>query len=104
MSDRRPYVEVHDGDGPPALLVHGMLSSRAQWLLNLDALRSVCTPVVLELWGHGRSPTPEDPGAYAPEAYGETFDAIRRDLGVDRWFLIGQSLGAALTMRYALDR
>src|SRR5436190_9312544 len=104
MSDRRPYVEVHDGDGPPALLVHGILSSRAQWLLNLDALRTVCTPVVMELWGHGRSPLPDDGAAYQPDGYIETFEAIRADLGVQRWFVIGQSLGAALTLRYALER
>ena len=99
----RPHVEVHDGNGPPALMVHGILSSRAQWLLNLDALRTVCTPVVMELWGHGRSPLPDNPEPYAPGGYVETFESIRDDIGADRWFVIGQSLGAALTLRYALD-
>jgi pimeloyl-ACP methyl ester carboxylesterase len=98
----KPHIEVHDGNGPPALLVHGILSSRAQWLLNTDALREVCSPVVVELWGHGRSPLPDDRGAYEPDGYVETFEAIREALGADRWFVIGQSLGAALTLRYAL--
>src|SRR4051812_13544831 len=98
------HVEMHEGDGPPTLLVHGILSSRAQWLLNIEALRQVCTPVVIELWGHGRSPVPDDAAAFEPDAYEELFDAIRDDLGADRWFVIGQSLGAALTLRYALDR
>src|SRR5947208_12125416 len=98
------HVEVHEGDGPPALLVHGILSSRAQWMLNIEALQRVCTPVVVELWGHGRSPVPDDAAAFEPDAYVELFDGIRASLGVDRWFVIGQSLGAALTLRYALDR
>src|SRR5947207_8623520 len=99
----RPHIEVHDGDGPPALMVHGILSSRAQWLLNIAALRTVCTPVVVELWGHGRSPLPDERDAYEPAGYVELFESIREELGVDQWFVIGQSLGAALTLRYALD-
>ncbi len=98
-----PTYEIHEGAGPPLLLVHGFLSSRAQWRLNIEALRAVCRPVVLELWGHGRSPAPEDPAAYRVRAYGEAFEAIRDRLGVDRWFVCGQSFGAGLTLRYALD-
>ena len=103
MSDRL-HVDVHEGNGPPALLVHGILSSRAQWLLNVEALQRVCTPVVVELWGHGRSPVPDEAGLFEPAAYVDAFDEIRAGVGVDRWFVIGQSLGAALTLRYALDR
>jgi pimeloyl-ACP methyl ester carboxylesterase len=98
------HVDVHDGDGPYALLVHGILSSRAQWMLNLDALRDVCRPVVVELLGHGRSPAPDDPDPYTPEGYVAAFERVREELGAERWLVVGQSLGAALTLRYALDR
>lgn len=97
-----PYYEVHSGDGPCLLLVHGMLSSRAQWMLNLEALAAVCRPVVLELWGHGRSGSPTDPAAYHPDAYVATFERIRERVGAERWFVCGQSFGAALTLRYTL--
>ena len=97
-----PYYEVREGKGPYALMVHGFLSSRAQWLPNLGALSTVCRPVIVELFGHGRSPAPEDPADYAPERYVDAFERIREQLGVDRWFVIGQSLGAGLTLRYVL--
>lgn len=97
------YYEVHDGSGPLLLLVHGMLSSRSQWLPNLTTLRRVCRPVVVELFGHGRSPAPDDPALYAPEHYGREFETIRELLGAEKWLVCGQSLGAALTVRYALD-
>jgi pimeloyl-ACP methyl ester carboxylesterase len=97
------YYDVHDGSGPYALLVHGFLSSRAQWTLNLAALSAVTRPVVVELFGHGRSPSPPEGDAYTPEGYVREFERIREALGADRWFVIGQSLGAALTLRYALD-
>ena len=96
------HWQQHPGEGPPALFVHGILTSRAQWTPNLDALASVCQPVVAELLGHGRSPAPAEPEPYEPAAYVATFEAIRERLGVDRWFLVGFSLGAALTLRYAL--
>lgn len=96
------YYEVHEGQGPYLVLVHGYLSSRAQWLLNLEALSRVARPVVIELLGHGRSPTPQPPGPYLPDSYVEQLEALRRALGAERWFLCGQSLGAGLTLRYAL--
>ncbi len=97
------YHEVHGSRGPYLLLVHGMLSSRAQWMLNIEALCEFSRPVVVELFGHGRSPTPDQPRAYSPEQYMAEFEEIRRSLGAERWLVCGQSLGAALTLRYSLD-
>jgi pimeloyl-ACP methyl ester carboxylesterase len=97
------HVDVHLGGGPAILMVHGFLAGRALWRANLEALRVVATPVVVELYGHGRSPSPLDPSAYHPDAYVAAFEEIRRELGVDRWFVLGHSLGAALTLRYVLD-
>jgi pimeloyl-ACP methyl ester carboxylesterase len=97
------HVEVHGTGGPFVLLVHGILASRAQWLHNLDAISAVGRPVVVELLGHGRSPAPDDAAAYAPAAYVAEFEHVRKAVGADRWVVCGQSLGAALTLRYALD-
>ena len=98
-----PYVEVHsDAPGPYLLLVHGLLSSRAQWRANLAGLQAFCRPVVVELWGHGRSPTPENADAYSVRSYIYIFEKIRQSLGVERWLICGQSFGAGLTVQYAL--
>lgn len=98
----RLHHEVHPGQGPYLLLVHGFLSSRGQWRPNLAALGEVVRPVVVELLGHGRSPAPHEPEQYRVESYIGAFEAIRAGLGVDRWFVCGQSFGAGLTIRYAL--
>ena len=98
----RLHVDLHDGEGPYLLLVHGMLSSRAQWMPNLEALSQFSRPVVVELWGHGRSPTPEQMHHYTPDAYVEQFETLREDLGAERWLICGQSMGASLTLRYVL--
>jgi pimeloyl-ACP methyl ester carboxylesterase len=97
------HVEIHRGAGPPLLLVHGIMAGRALWGANVEALRAVATPVVVELYGHGRSPTPEDGARYEPRSYVSAFEEIRVGLGAERWYVAGHSLGAALTLRYALD-
>jgi len=94
---------VHEGQGPALLLVHGFLSSPRQWLLNLPGLARHCRPVTVSLWGHGGAPTPEAPDAYHPAAYVAEFERIRAELGTERWFVLGYSLGAGLTIRYALS-
>ncbi|MDG1133455.1 MAG: alpha/beta fold hydrolase [Pseudomonadales bacterium] len=95
--------KVHPGDGPFLLLLHGFISSSAQWLDNLQALGKVCRPVTVDLWGHGDSPAPEDLHYYSPAAYGRQFNAIREALGAQKWFVCGYSLGAGLTIRYTYD-
>ena len=92
---------VHPGQGPYLLLVHGFLSSSAQWMLNLAALSKVCQPVTVDLWGHGASPAPEDQNLYKPAHYAEQFEFVRRDIGTSRWFVCGYSIGASLTLHYA---
>lgn len=82
--------------------MHGLLSSRAQWRPNLAALCQHFRPVVVELLGHGRSPSPDTAGAYEPDAYVEAFESLRASLGAEQWLVCGQSLGAALSLRYVL--
>jgi len=96
------YHEIHGSKGPFLLMVHGIMSSRAQWIPNLEALKDFCRPVVVELFGHGRSPSPDEPEYYYPDNYVREFERIREKLGTERWFICGQSLGASLTLRYSL--
>ncbi|MFI4974821.1 MAG: alpha/beta fold hydrolase [Caulobacterales bacterium] len=92
-----------EGSRPFLLLVHGFLSSRAQWRPNLEALARVATPVTVELLGHGRSQSRRDPESYGVGAYVRRFEGLRERLGAERWFICGQSFGAGLTIRYAIE-
>ena len=103
MSAAKLHYEIHEGEGPFLLLVHGILTGRSLWRSNLAALARVARPVVVELWGHGRSPAPDDPALYHPDTFVRSFEEIRAELNTDRWLLCGQSLGAALTLRYSLE-
>ncbi len=96
------HVEAGSPDGAPALFVHGFLSSRLQWELNLERLGARFRMILVELPGHGESCGPDDPEAYGPPAVLSAIEAIRRSLAIDRWWAVGHSLGGAVTTRYAL--
>ena len=99
------YEIAGPADGLPVLFVHGILTCRAHWLLNLPAFHKAgFRSVTVELFGHGSSPAPEDEDAYHPDRYVDRFSALRELVAAERWFVVGQSLGAALTLNYAMSR
>lgn len=99
------YVIDGPSDGRPVLFVHGILTCRAHWLLNLPAFHDAgFRSVTVELIGHGSSPAPQEEAAYHPDRYTERFSALRELVEAERWFVVGQSLGAALTLNYAMSR
>lgn len=89
-------------DNPPVLLLHGFMSSRYQWMGNQDALSEHFFLVMVELWGHGDSPAPTSNASYNTSTYVAEFERIRKNLGLARWHLIGQSYGAGLIIAYAI--
>ncbi|MCB1647028.1 MAG: alpha/beta hydrolase, partial [Pseudomonadales bacterium] len=59
--------------------------------------------VLIELFGHGRSPAPDTLDCYHPDYYVQCFEEIRQIIGAEQWLLMGYSLGAGLTLRYSLQ-
>ena len=95
--------ETHgDPTKPAVLLLHGFISCNAQWLLNRDTLGANHYLVMVELWGHGNSPTPTDITHYTLDAYCEQFETIRATLNIKQWHVIGQSYGVGIIMNYAV--
>ena len=98
------YEIAGPSDGFPVLFVHGILTCRAHWLLNLPAFHDAgYRSITVDLFGHGSSPAPDDEAAYHPDRYTDRFSALRELVGAERWFVVGQSLGAALTLSYAIS-
>lgn len=89
-------------DAPALLLLHGFMSSNAQWDLNTAALSKQLRLVKVELMGHGSSPTPLEPEPYRLPSTLEYLETIREDLGISSWTVGGHSMGGATTIRYAM--
>ena len=49
------YELIGDDDAPALMLLHGFMSSNAQWMLNTEALSARHRLVLVELWGSSSS-------------------------------------------------
>ena len=103
MSEHLQFEVGGDGSKQTLLLLHGFMSSNLQWALNFERLLEHFRLVTVELWGHGESPSPRAPEAYRVERYVAELERIRKAVGVERWLVCGQSFGAGITIRYALE-
>ncbi|MEM9563503.1 MAG: alpha/beta hydrolase [Actinomycetota bacterium] len=87
------YVD-HGGDGPPAVLVHGITESAASWDPIVERLGSDHRTVALDLRGHGRSGTAD---RYDLEVMAGDVVAVLQELDLlGTANLVGHSLGGAV--------
>ncbi|MDO9303169.1 MAG: alpha/beta hydrolase [Anaerolineales bacterium] len=95
---------VQQGAGAPVILTHGLAASLHDWddlLPELSA--SGYAGYALDLFGHGESHKPANHDEYTFDAVFEHFSAWIDSLNlVDPLILIGHSLGAGLSLQYAL--
>ncbi len=87
------------GEGPPVVLVHGMLNSSRHWrqvALRLAAAgHAVIAP---DLHGHGHSAGPQ--GDYSLGAHAAGIRDLLAGLGIDRATVVGHSLGGGVAMQF----
>jgi len=88
------------GSGPAVLFVHGIPTSGRLWDLVVDGLAARFTCITVDLPGFGESPPPRaadrDPGQLA-----EQLEALRAELAVPRWHVVGHDAGATIAVHYA---
>jgi pimeloyl-ACP methyl ester carboxylesterase len=92
---------IDEGQGPPAVLVHGFASSlQGNWRAPgiVDAIVNAGRrAVALDCRGHGRSGKPHDPAAYGRSAMSRDVINLMDHLGIARADLIGYSMGGFIS-------
>ncbi len=91
------------GEGPSVIFLHGLDSDSTVWDPVVALLAADHHCVMVDLPGHGRSPSPDDPTAYRRAAVLADLDAIAAGLE-DPVYLVGHSLGGYLGMAHVLTR
>lgn len=101
----RLNYRVWDGDGLPVVLQHGIVAdTNANWMSMgvVAALESAGHKVIsLDARGHGRSEKPHDPSRYSWRAMATDVRALCDELGLDRFALVGYSMGAIISLLVA---
>lgn len=93
---------VHEGSGPPVILIHGLAASLYDWRdLVPELARNEYSAYALDLLGHGDSPK-LDARAYQMEWLFEHFFTWMKSLRLSEpAVLIGHSLGGQIALEYA---
>ena len=92
------YVEA--GEGPPLLLVHGLMTSAYSFRYVLSALAKRYRVIAVDMPGAGQSDSP--PISQAPRDMAEVLAALISALGLGRPYIAGNSMGGYLCLWHAL--
>jgi pimeloyl-ACP methyl ester carboxylesterase len=103
LDARKPrlhYLDWGTHGRPPVLFLHGRSLTAHTWDLVCLALRKEYHCRALDLRGHGDSDWSED-GEYSLDAHCSDVESAVEQLGLDRFILVGMSLGGATSLTYA---
>lgn len=89
-----------DPAAPPVLLLHGLRDHSRSWDWTANALQGRFNLIAPDLRGHGDSDWTELEG-YALSSYVLDLADVVTALGLDRYAIVGHSLGGALGLRLA---
>lgn len=89
------------GEGPDVILLHGLGGNLAIWHLKMvPMLRERFRVTTFDLRGHGYSDMP--PSGYTTADMADDLLGLMDGLGIERAHLVGHSLGADISLHFAL--
>jgi pimeloyl-ACP methyl ester carboxylesterase len=86
------------GQGPPVVLIHGMVNSSRHWESVAQRLAADFTVIAPDLIGHGDSATPR--GDYSLGAHAAVIRDLLAAIDVERATIVGHSLGGGVAMQF----
>ena len=102
---RASGLDIHyleRGIGGPVVLLHGNWATSSWWEPVLERLPADTRAIAPDLRGRGR--TTGGGGDHGIGTYAEDLRALVDALGLERFALVGHSLGSAVAMEFALRR
>jgi pimeloyl-ACP methyl ester carboxylesterase len=95
-------LAIDDGGrgGVPVVLLHSLAGNSGQWARVLDRLRAGRRALALDLRGHGQSEAPAN-ADYSFGAMAGDVGSVVDSLGLERFVLVGHSMGAGVALVYA---
>ena len=94
------------GDKPPLLLIHGYPQNHVCWHKIAPALAEHYSLIIPDLPGYGRSSIPPDTAnhsSFSKRTMAQLLVGLMKELGYDRFAVIGHDRGARVAYRLTLD-
>jgi pimeloyl-ACP methyl ester carboxylesterase len=91
-----------DGKGPPVLLLHGVMASLHTWDGWVPLLKDSFTVIRVDIPGFGLSESFTDDSKYTPEYAAAFMEKARKKLGIQKFSVVGNSLGGFIAWWYAI--
>ncbi|MEY3137646.1 MAG: hypothetical protein RL580_1378, partial [Pseudomonadota bacterium] len=98
-------VRLHyreEGSGPPVVLLHANYASLFMWEPWAEALKDRYRVIRVDLPAHGLT-GPEPSGDYSLQRIQSLFEQFVDARGLERFVVVGTSIGGTVAMRYAAD-
>lgn len=92
---------LDEGFGDVIVLLHGIGASSEDWEAQVDALRAQYRVIAPDLRGFGKS---ERAGNYRIERFAADVWALLAELKIDRFSLVGHSMGGAIALEMAIAK
>jgi len=102
MIDGREMHYLDQGEGFPLLLGHSFLWDSRMWAPQLDILSQHFRCIVPDLWSHGQS-QPVNIDVLTIDQLAEDKHALMQHLGIERYSIVGMSVGAMWGAKLAMD-
>ena len=96
------YYEQHGDSGDHLVFVHGYTGDTSDWLHQVAEFATSFRVLVLDNRGHGKSEAPSDRAAYGVARMTADLTELTDKLGVDRYHLVGHSMGGTIAQEVAL--
>ncbi len=95
------FLFVNDGGtgGIPVLFTHSFGGDNTHWKNQLNHLRAHRRAIAFDFRGAGQSDLPSD-NNYSAEALASDIAAVADSLGLDRFILVGHSMGGSAAIAY----
>jgi pimeloyl-ACP methyl ester carboxylesterase len=94
------FVDDGGTGGMPVVFLHSFGGSTEHWENQLEYLRKTRRAVAFDFRGHGKSDLPMD-SEYSAQAIAEDLKSVIDSLGIDRFILVGHSMGGSSAISYA---
>lgn len=97
------YIDNNNNDideGLPVLFLHSFSGSSEQWKQQLDHVRQRRQAAAFDFRGSGKSET-NDGANYSVEALVQDVEAVVKELGWQKFILVGHSMGGSTAIAYA---